>query len=217
MADNTSGTSNYYEVLDVALNAAPIEIERAYQKARALYSSDNPESRETFSPEELKELQKMVEEAYRTLSDPMRRKEYDETRSRQNASGKLGDVIDQNDDYVVRKRKDAVPLEAGMGKTQFSTYKIDSNMEAEIKGSENFTGPLLKKVRTYKQVSLDHMCDATRISRHYLIAVEEEDVKNLPAPVFVRGYVVHIAKLLGLDENKVASSYMKNIKARLEK
>lgn len=217
MAENTTSTSNYYEVLDVAINAAPIEIERAYQKARSLYSSDNAESRETFSADELKELQSMVEEAFKTLSDPMRRKVYDESRSRQNASGRLGDVVNETDDYVVRKRKDATPLAEGMGKTQFSTYKIDSNIEAEIKGSENFTGPLLKKIRTYKQVSLDHMCDATRISRHYLIAVEEEDAKNLPAPVFVRGYVVHIAKLLGLDENKVAGSYMKNIRARLEK
>ncbi len=217
MAENTSGTSNYYEVLDVAINAAPIEIERAYQKAKALYSPDNADSRETFSPDELKELQTMVEEAFKTLSDLMRRKAYDEGRSRQNASGRLGDVVNETDDYVVRKRKDAVPLGVGMGKTQFSTYKVDSNIEAEISDSENFSGPFLKKIRTYKQVSLDHMCDATRISRHYLIAVEEEDAKNLPAPVFVRGYVVHIAKLLGLDENKVAGSYMKNIKARLEK
>jgi curved DNA-binding protein CbpA len=216
MAEN-SGSTNYYEVLDVAINAAPIEIDRAYKKARALYSPDNQESRETFEPSELKELLQMVEEAYRTLSDPMRRKAYDENRSRASASGSLGEVIDETDDYVVRKKKGAAALAPGMGKTQFSTYKVDSNMESEISSTDNFTGPLLKKIRSYKQVSLDHICDATRISRHYLIAVEEEDVKNLPAPVFVRGYVVHIAKLLGLDENKVASSYMKNLKARLEK
>lgn len=215
MAGNS--TSNYYEVLDVAPNAAPIEIERAYHRAKALYSNDNAESRETFSPDELGELQKMVEEAYVALSDPMRRKDYDETRSRQNASGNLGEVVNQTDDYVVRRKKDAVPLAPGMAKTPFSTYKVDSNIEAEISNSQNFGGPFLKKIRTYKQVSLDHMCDATKIGRNYLIAVEEEDVKNLPAPVFVRGYVVHIARLLGLDENKVASSYMKNLKARLEK
>lgn len=216
MAEGSTG-SNYYEVLDVATNAAPIEIERAYQRTKALYSSDNAESRATFSPDELRELQKMVEEAYLTLSDPMRRKDYDETRSRQSASGSLGEVVTQNDDYVVRRKKDAVPLAPGMAKTSFSTYKVDSNIEAEISNSENFGGPFLKKIRTYKQVSLDQMCDATKISRHYLVAVEEEDVKNLPAPVFVRGYVVHIARLLGLDENKAASSYMKNLKARLEK
>ena len=40
---------------------------------------------------------------------------------------------------------------------------------------------------------------------------------NLPAVVFVRGYVVQIAKAMGLDDKKVADSYMKNFKIALGK
>lgn len=57
------------------------------------------------------------------------------------------------------------------------------------------------------------MSEATRISRTYLMAVEGNDYKSLPAAVFVRGFVVQMARVLGLDENKVASSYMKMFKA----
>jgi cytoskeletal protein RodZ len=39
------------------------------------------------------------------------------------------------------------------------------------------------------------------------------DPQNLPAPVFIRGYVVQMSKMLGLDEKKVADSYMKVLKA----
>jgi cytoskeletal protein RodZ len=38
------------------------------------------------------------------------------------------------------------------------------------------------------------------------------DLANLPAQVFIRGYVVQISKLLGLDEKRVADSYMKLLK-----
>jgi cytoskeletal protein RodZ len=38
------------------------------------------------------------------------------------------------------------------------------------------------------------------------------DWKNLPAPVFVRGFVAQTARILGLDEAKVATSYMKLLK-----
>jgi cytoskeletal protein RodZ len=43
-----------------------------------------------------------------------------------------------------------------------------------------------------------------------LNAVENEDKKNLPAPVFVRGYITQIAKVLGIDGKKAADSYMVN-------
>jgi cytoskeletal protein RodZ len=42
------------------------------------------------------------------------------------------------------------------------------------------------------------------------------DVKNLPASVFVRGYVIQMAKELGLNEKNVADSYMKLYKTKLE-
>jgi len=36
---------------------------------------------------------------------------------------------------------------------------------------------------------------------------------DLPAPVFVRGYVVQLARLYGLNERIVADSYMGQFKA----
>ena len=117
--------------------------------------------------------------------------------------------------YIVRKREAPKPtLPPGTGRTSLSTYKVDEAFESEIANIDDWDGSLLKKVRTYKGVSLDQVSDATRISKTYLNAVESNDYASLPAPVFVRGFVVQLARILGLNENKVATSYMKILKAK---
>ncbi|MNY57667.1 hypothetical protein D3C86_1939040 [compost metagenome] len=61
------------------------------------------------------------------------------------------------------------------------------------------------------------MHDITKINPYYVKGIEKMDPANLPAVVYVRGYVVQIAKALGLDDKKVADSYMKTFKERLGK
>ncbi|MNY61710.1 hypothetical protein D3C86_1984200 [compost metagenome] len=61
------------------------------------------------------------------------------------------------------------------------------------------------------------MNEITKINPWYVTAIEKMDAAGLPAVVFVRGYVSQIAKALGLDEKKVADSYMKLFKENLEK
>jgi hypothetical protein len=117
-------------------------------------------------------------------------------------------------EFVVRKREAAkAALPSGQGRTSLSTYKIDEAVEAEIAARDEWDGAFLGKVRAYKNVSLDKLSDATRVSRAYLAAVEASDFRALPAPVFVRGFVAQTARILGLDEARVATSYMKLLKA----
>lgn len=117
-------------------------------------------------------------------------------------------------EFVVRTRQIPKPTPpAGHGRTSLSTYEIDEALEAEISAREEWDGAFLQKVRTYKNVSLDKLSEATRVSRSYLTAVEANDHANLPAHVFVRGFVSQTARILGLDEAKVATNYIKLLKA----
>ena len=117
-------------------------------------------------------------------------------------------------EYEVKKRESTKPsLPAGTGRTSLSTYKLDDSFETEISEAIEFDGGFLQRVRLYKNISIDKMSDATRISRPYLMAVETNDYKSLPAAVFVRGFIVQVARQLGLDEQKAAASYMKLFKA----
>jgi cytoskeletal protein RodZ len=91
---------------------------------------------------------------------------------------------------------------------------VDPAFEQEIQSTLRFDGPALQKIRLYKKVTLDHLCEETRISRTYLAAIETDDHAALPAPVFVRGFLVQMSRLLGIDTEKVAKSYLENMKSR---
>lgn len=250
MTNHRDGT-NYYEILEVALDAPQTEIHKAYQRAKTTYSQDNPALYSMFSKDEARELLRMIEEAYSVLGNQTLRKSYDESLMRLGSSngGARGPAQAQapaaqlesqhralpdfngpeggakaqssssatsetSDSYTVRKKEaPKTNLPPGTGKTAFGTYKLDDSFESEIAACAEFDGSFLQKIRLYKNLSLDKMSEVSRISRTYLMAVETDDYKSLPAAVFVRGFVVQIARALGLDENKVASSYMKRFKA----
>lgn len=118
-----------------------------------------------------------------------------------------------SDDFTVRKRDSVAPPPRGMGRCPLGTYKIDDTLEKEIEEHQDFDGPFLQKVRVYRQVPLERLSESSRIGKTYLIALEANDFRNLPAPVFLRGFLVQIARQLGLNEGKVVTSYMKLAKA----
>lgn len=110
----------------------------------------------------------------------------------------------------VAQRKDDLP--SGFARTKFGAYEIRSEMEDLIRKCEDYNGSVLQKIRLYKNISLEQLIEETRIGKPYLVAVESDDFAALPAPVFARGFIVQIAKILGLNEKKAADSYMVNFK-----
>jgi len=73
-------------------------------------------------------------------------------------------------------------------------------------------GMMIRKVRETKRISLEDMSFQTKISKNYLTSIEEEDYSKLPAPVFVRGFIMQIAKILKLDGATLASQYIEHLK-----
>jgi curved DNA-binding protein CbpA len=77
-----------------------------------------------------------------------------------------------------------------------------------------WSGAFLRKVRTMAQVSIEEMSDITKVTKTYLNAIEEENFDRLPAGVYVRGFVIQIAKVLRLPPEKVASAYLSRYYAK---
>ena len=75
-----SDLKNYYEVLEIPSTARSEEIYHSYQRAKSAYSTDSLALYSLMSPEECRNVLDLVEEAYSILSDPMKRKRYDEAR-----------------------------------------------------------------------------------------------------------------------------------------
>lgn len=68
-------------------------------------------------------------------------------------------------------------------------------------------GDTLRQARAHKGVTLREAEQATRISRHYLLALEEEHFDQLPALIYQRGIVKNYATYLDLDQAKLLTLY----------
>ena len=68
-------------------------------------------------------------------------------------------------------------------------------------------GEELRREREIRGISLKEIADATKISKRFLEAIERNDHKTLPAPVFTRGFVREYARYLGLNADEMVNRY----------
>lgn len=68
-------------------------------------------------------------------------------------------------------------------------------------------GEELRREREIRGISLKEIADATKISKRFLEAIERNDHRTLPAPVFTRGFVREYAKYLGLSSDEIVNRY----------
>ena len=61
-------------------------------------------------------------------------------------------------------------------------------------------------------MGLREICDQTKISVHYLEAIEANDYKRLPGGVFNRSFIKAYAKCVGYDERKAIDGYTRYLR-----
>jgi transcriptional regulator with XRE-family HTH domain len=69
-------------------------------------------------------------------------------------------------------------------------------------------GDELRREREIRGISLKEIADSTKVSRRFLEAIERNDYRNLPAPVFTRGFVREYARYVGLSGDEMVTRYM---------
>lgn len=94
------------------------------------------------------------------------------------------------------------------GALRSTVAESQASLAREISAEVNWTGEFLRKVREARRISLEEMSAATKITKTYILAIEEENFSRLPAPVYVRGFVSQIARILKLPNEKVSNAYM---------
>ncbi len=201
-----SNSQNYYQILEIPQSATHHDVVAAYQRAREAYSLDSPALYTMFTREEANELRGLIEEAFQILGDQRKRKEYDSTLNKNSTAWTEANQKQAHNPALEKSAMNTATTPAP------KDYERNDAFEREIASQTNFDGPFLNRVRQYKKISLEQIVKETRISRTYLKAIEADDFASLPAPVFLRGFVIQFARYLGLNENLVASSYMARIK-----
>lgn len=68
-------------------------------------------------------------------------------------------------------------------------------------------GEQLRLAREERGIPLREISDQTRISIHYLEAIESDDYKRLPGGIFNRSFVKAYARYVGYDEKEAVEAY----------
>ena len=184
---------NYYEVLEIPATARSEEIYHSYQRAKSAYSSDSLALYSLMSPEECRNVLELVEEAYSILSDPTKRKRYDEARGLNRDFNSMSYNI--LSDRVPNVRTEMVSQTAtavtNMLREEFTlnSHSTGSNTSAEAVRSQTAAGSgttNVNKLVTQKRFALDYVInadfekeieDATEFTGDFLRKIRE--YKNL--------------------------------------
>ena len=190
---------DHYELLDVARDASPEEIERAYRMAAATYEAGSLATYSLYSESESAAMRDRLEHAYAVLADSVARAAYDGTL----ANGAPAEPLD------------AVPLdltfeEPPRGEIPATGLEF---LEAPDEDSVPFDGARLRRNRLQRGIDLDQISRVTKVQPTYLRFIEEDRYDALPAAVYVRGFVTAYARCLGLPPARVVTDYMERFEA----
>ncbi|MBI1883713.1 MAG: helix-turn-helix domain-containing protein [Chlamydiae bacterium] len=72
-------------------------------------------------------------------------------------------------------------------------------------------GQKLKKAREAKGLSIEEMAKLTKISDKKIMAIEADQYEELPAPIYVRGFLKLFSQNIGLDSKEVLEEYQRNL------
>ncbi len=85
---------------------------------------------------------------------------------------------------------------------------------AALNGGAEVTGEQMRAAREGWGLSVDAIAKRTRIRLQYITAVEAEDFASLPTRVFARGFVMTLARELGIDPEHAWSCFERRWAAR---
>jgi len=191
----------YYDILKVDRRATVAEIVSAYHSAKNAFSKDSVATYSLFNPEEVQSVLAKLEEAYLTLSNLEKRVEYD----RQLAAHADGGEFPPSMTELERKQnaqmstKDETPAPAA------PVSAVDISADFDLNA---INGQMLREIRDRRGLSLDDVARITKIPSKFLRAIEADDFKNMPARVYIQGFVKNLAALYRLDPGALVKAYL---------
>lgn len=78
-------------------------------------------------------------------------------------------------------------------------------------GTDLRFGEELRRERLVREIALEEISAATKISVRLLKALEESDLARLPAPAFTRGFIRSYALHIGIDPEEKVCAYMTDL------
>ena len=205
---------NHYEVLEVTRSAERAQIERAYRLAQSTYNERSLACYSIYDEREIEAFRDRIETAYRVLTDDEARSAYDRSIGDAQRPIAGADVVQVTEAANADQTSwEALPLTAPPAEGELpgaseSFRELESDVEED---DGEFDGAKLRRARLRRGVELDHIADVTKVSMANLRHIENESYEDLPATVYVRGFLKAYATTIGLDPARVAASYVERL------
>lgn len=225
-------SQNYYEVLNISRYASQEDIRKAFEICKNTFQAGSLATYSLYSDEENQEIFELISKAYETLRNPAMRRDYDSFLSGSESppgqdgweeekltasmigvnDGRAGsDNPDEPIKAIVTGGKSSGPAMSGNNISSLhKATEPNTRVDEFLKSVESYSGAVLAKVRNLKGLSLDDLAELTKIRKTYIQYIEEENFEFLPAPVYIKGFVIIVSNTLGLPAQQVAIEYMKN-------
>ncbi len=206
---------NYYEMLDIKPDATALEIRGAYNAALQMYQSDSLVSYSFFSQEERSRILVMLEKAYSILINETQRERYDNELEEQGiiSAAEKGSAVKRGpvNIFGINRQKDS-SLTPKNHNAELKT-KISQNQRIrEILSRPDINGADLKTIRNELGVAIEKIHQETKIRLDYLNYIEEDEIKKLPAAVFLKGFVKAYLKSLCIEPaDEISVRYMSSL------
>ena len=204
---------NYYEMLEVPVNASHFEIRQAYKDSLSIYNEDSLVTYTLFTSEERADILKKVETAFTTLIDKKARANYDTMLV---DSGNLDESIldkkDQRKPIPLFPSRKSIDEEAFFKKIKkrIKDEEIEK-MSSQILSKDIISGDDLKNLRKSLGIELEEIFEVARISVSILKSIEENQTDSLPPSVYLKNFLKIYAELLQVDSKKIVDGYLKYI------
>lgn len=203
---------DYYELLEISTVATTAEVDRAYRLAQQTYGEGSLALYSIFGSADTAAIRERLDEAYRVLSDPELRANY-EVKVRggdSNSSDQAEASQSLGPNHVESGSTTALDAASGPATVAVSNEEDEYDV-FEDEGGGDFDGTRLRRTRLFRGYEIEDISDVTKVSGAHLRNIEDENFVELPADVYVRGFVTAYAKTIGLDPKIVVPSYMERL------
>ena len=208
---------NHYEVLEIGERATAEEIQSAYERAKEIYGSDSVVSNSILAPEERRQILERITDAYYTLIAEESRRLYDRSLATPSEpASPPGPENPSRPGYVVGTSPSPSSDQPYPRLVELQPPATEPEPLGRVKITlgvkEEASGEFLRKAREASGVDLRTISQETKIGVTMLGDIEDERLDRLPAAVYLRNFVQQFARCLGLEDERVARSYLARIR-----
>ncbi len=189
--------NTWYEELEIDPGATEEDIRRAFKRLSRRFDPAGIVLYGLYRTPEALRLLGRLKEAYTILMDPEQRRQYDR-------------ALFPTGHPSLRRADERV---AGRAPTPPQAPPLDPLEALGLPDDVRLSGAVIGQVRVVCGISLEDIAERTKISMFTLRCVEAEDYGDLPAAVYLRGFLKQVARMLRLDPDRLTRDYMEGYQA----